>query len=368
MGAAPSRTGPQARRAGRRARARLRRSAEEHSIPHERLAPSELERRFPIQLRAGDGGGAGGREGVLDPEACVSAHLEMARAKGARSASASRGWLEREADGVQVLTSGGRIHGDRWCWRWGRGCRGWCRSCPCRWSGRRCTGSVRGSTGGVLPRPVPRLPLGDGTRRDLLRVPRPRRRGQGRAPPWRGDRPLAELEEVILEADVEQVRRFLRATCPARTASGSAAPSAATPTPPPPLPGGPPPRPRARAAGEPLLGPRLQVRSRDRGARWRSRCTEGPPPHGPALRGPRPRERRTERRVGRCGRNETPLRVAGQPGGASLRRRYGGRCGGDRLSHRRFSPVAHGGEHLGVLRYSARSASTSASKRSRKRR
>jgi sarcosine oxidase len=62
-----------------------RRSADEHGLPYETLAPDEVHRRHPA-LRLDDGMQAlhEPRAGVLFPEACVRAHLDAARAAGAR--------------------------------------------------------------------------------------------------------------------------------------------------------------------------------------------------------------------------------------------------------------------------------------------
>lgn len=86
------------------------RSVEEHGVPHERLDPAELRRRFP-QLRPGPDTVAvyEERAGVLDPEGCVRAHLDAARAEGAeiRFGEAVRAWRE-DGEGVEVVTDLGR--------------------------------------------------------------------------------------------------------------------------------------------------------------------------------------------------------------------------------------------------------------------
>lgn len=85
-----------------------RRSADEHGLPYETLAPDEVHRRHPA-LRLDDGMQAlhEPRAGVLFPEACVRAHLDAARAAGARLRFGEpiTGW-SADAHGVRVETSG----------------------------------------------------------------------------------------------------------------------------------------------------------------------------------------------------------------------------------------------------------------------
>ena len=59
-------------------------SADMHHLPHERLEATELRRRFPV-LQPSDEMVAiwEPRAGVLFPEACVAAHLELAEKEGA---------------------------------------------------------------------------------------------------------------------------------------------------------------------------------------------------------------------------------------------------------------------------------------------
>jgi sarcosine oxidase len=84
-----------------------RRSAEEHRLPHEILTGTELERRFP-GLKPGPDKSAvwEPRAGILFPERCVEAHLEMASRCGAdlRFDEPVRQWAA-EGAGVRVLTS-----------------------------------------------------------------------------------------------------------------------------------------------------------------------------------------------------------------------------------------------------------------------
>jgi sarcosine oxidase len=90
-------------------------SARLHGLPYERLDPGEARERFPA-FRMGEGTavvlepGAG----VLDPEGCVAAHLERARARGAelRMEEPVLAWRHR-AQGVEVRTSRGRYEADR---------------------------------------------------------------------------------------------------------------------------------------------------------------------------------------------------------------------------------------------------------------
>jgi len=60
------------------------RSAAEHDIPHEVLAAEEVRLRFPgFELRGGEVAVVDPRAGFLDADACVRAHLEMAKRSGA---------------------------------------------------------------------------------------------------------------------------------------------------------------------------------------------------------------------------------------------------------------------------------------------
>ena len=91
------------------------RSAEVHGLPHERMAAAEVRARYPT-LRLADDTVAvwEPRAGVLDPEACVAAHLERARAGGAeiRVGEAASAWRP-DGDGVAVGTAAGRFHATR---------------------------------------------------------------------------------------------------------------------------------------------------------------------------------------------------------------------------------------------------------------
>lgn len=84
-------------------------SAVEHGIPHDLLTAAEARRAFP-RLRVPEGRVAllEHRAGILFPEACVEAHLALARAHGAetRFGEAVGEWAADE-DGVRVVTPAG---------------------------------------------------------------------------------------------------------------------------------------------------------------------------------------------------------------------------------------------------------------------
>lgn len=90
-------------------------SALEHAIPHELLAADEVRRAYP-HFRVPDGMAAllEHRAGILFPEACVEAHLSLARAHGAevRTGEAASGWTA-DAAGVAVTTAAGTYHAER---------------------------------------------------------------------------------------------------------------------------------------------------------------------------------------------------------------------------------------------------------------
>jgi len=91
------------------------RSADEHGLPYETLAADDIRRRYPA-LRVDDDMQAllEPRAGVLFSEACVQAHLDAARAAGARLRFGEpvTGW-SAGADGVRVDTSGSTWLADR---------------------------------------------------------------------------------------------------------------------------------------------------------------------------------------------------------------------------------------------------------------
>ena len=85
-------------------------SAERHALPHETLSAGEARAAYPA-LRVPDGAIAvrEPRAGVLFPEACVAAHLGLAREHGAeiRGEEPALGW-EADGGGVEVRTAHGR--------------------------------------------------------------------------------------------------------------------------------------------------------------------------------------------------------------------------------------------------------------------
>jgi len=85
-------------------------SAETHGLPHEMLGAADLRRRFPAFRVAPDTVGVYEvRAGMLDPEASVSAALDLARARGAelRFEEAVEGW-DAVAGGIEVRSASGR--------------------------------------------------------------------------------------------------------------------------------------------------------------------------------------------------------------------------------------------------------------------
>ena len=88
-----------------------RRSAEAHSLPYAMLTAAEVSARFPA-LRPADDMVAvlEPRAGILFPEACVDAHLTLAREHGAtlRFDEAVTGW-RRDGDGVRVVSANGEF-------------------------------------------------------------------------------------------------------------------------------------------------------------------------------------------------------------------------------------------------------------------
>jgi sarcosine oxidase len=89
-------------------------SARVHGLPYEELEAAEANRRFPA-LRVPEGEVAvwEPRAGVLDPERCVAAHLELARRAGAtlRFGETLAGW-RGDGDAVRVETSAGAVSCD----------------------------------------------------------------------------------------------------------------------------------------------------------------------------------------------------------------------------------------------------------------
>jgi sarcosine oxidase len=90
------------------------RSAREHGLPHEILAPPAVHDRFPAFKLAGDLVAVmDPRAGYLDPEACNRAHIDVARTAGAE-ARFDEPVLEwnPDGDGVRVRTQSGTYTAD----------------------------------------------------------------------------------------------------------------------------------------------------------------------------------------------------------------------------------------------------------------
>jgi sarcosine oxidase len=91
------------------------RSAREHNLPHEVLAPAEVQERFPaFSLDEKLVAVFDPRAGFLDPEACNRAHIRMACEAGAeaRFNEAVVDWAS-EGNEVRVTTVSGRYAADR---------------------------------------------------------------------------------------------------------------------------------------------------------------------------------------------------------------------------------------------------------------
>ena len=90
-------------------------SAEAWGLPHEVLEPAEAGRRFPtLRLAAGDVAVLDPGAGLVDPEATVATHLDLAADAGATLAfdTSVVGW-ELEGSGVMLRTSSGTVAADR---------------------------------------------------------------------------------------------------------------------------------------------------------------------------------------------------------------------------------------------------------------
>ena len=86
-----------------------------HSLDHETLTGAELNERFPgFDLPADHDVIYQPDGGYLDPEACITAHVQQAQARGAeiRAQEPVRRW-EPSGDGVRVETSKGEYEADR---------------------------------------------------------------------------------------------------------------------------------------------------------------------------------------------------------------------------------------------------------------
>lgn len=91
------------------------RSVEEHRLPHERLTADEVRSRFPALQPSDDLSAVWEpRAGVLFPEPCVEAHLELAASRGAtfRLEEPVRAW-HLDGDGVRVETDQNAYLADR---------------------------------------------------------------------------------------------------------------------------------------------------------------------------------------------------------------------------------------------------------------
>ena len=90
-------------------------SARQHGLPHEELGPEEVATRFPgFRLPGGLRAVHEPNAGILDPEACVLAHLDGAARHGAtiRHDEPARRW-SADGDGARVETDGGTYRADR---------------------------------------------------------------------------------------------------------------------------------------------------------------------------------------------------------------------------------------------------------------
>lgn len=90
-------------------------SAVTHGLPHEMLTAAEVRKRFPVfAVSDADVGVAEPRAGFLDPEACVTACLELAARKGAEIRTGVRvtGW-SRRGDAIRLETSAGPLEAGR---------------------------------------------------------------------------------------------------------------------------------------------------------------------------------------------------------------------------------------------------------------
>ena len=91
------------------------RSAREHRLAHELLAPADMARRFPaIRPREDMVAVWEPRAGVLFPEACVDAHLALARAHGAelKYDEPLAEW-HADGDGVRIVTGNATYRADK---------------------------------------------------------------------------------------------------------------------------------------------------------------------------------------------------------------------------------------------------------------
>src|SRR4029077_2121747 len=90
-------------------------SARTHRIPHELLTPDEVRKRYPVLHPQPDQVGLLEYEaGILPPERCVAAYLELAQRRGADLHFQERieSWSAGPS-GVSVRTARGTYAGDR---------------------------------------------------------------------------------------------------------------------------------------------------------------------------------------------------------------------------------------------------------------
>ena len=90
-------------------------SALAHHLDHELLDADEVTRRFPaLHPRPDEVALFENEAGILSPEACIAAHVRLARAAGAqaRYSEAVRSWTASDA-GVEVVTDAGRYTADQ---------------------------------------------------------------------------------------------------------------------------------------------------------------------------------------------------------------------------------------------------------------
>jgi sarcosine oxidase len=92
------------------------RSAREHGLRHEEMSAAEIRRRFPALAPLPDEVGLYENDaGVLFPEECMLAHLQVAVGAGAevRFGTAVTGWEALPGGGVRVQTAGAVMEADR---------------------------------------------------------------------------------------------------------------------------------------------------------------------------------------------------------------------------------------------------------------
>lgn len=93
------------------------RSAEEHNLPHEMLDAAEIRRRYPVFTVSDDTVALyEARAGILVPENCIAAHLDLAARHGAelRFEEPAFGWeASASGDGVRVTTAQGSYEAAR---------------------------------------------------------------------------------------------------------------------------------------------------------------------------------------------------------------------------------------------------------------